>query len=440
MFPRINGNKNFIGAFLKIIALIFLHKLKFYSHKTSVRNSKEQFDRYFIFDDDSSYMFRDSLKPIFEIFSEKKKRNLINCQPIKKSQLKENINHQIFDDYKLSLKKQISYGALWILSVNCSNTRTKQILFFLNFFYVFNIKLNILLRERSGIEQLMKRSSFSFITGDVFNPSSRQLGVLSKHFCGNYFEVQFGDYNKQSVEWYYSNSDYILVWGVHFKKLFSTIFSIPAKKILVTGNPRFDYIHKINKIKSNKKESLSKKNVLVASTCEIETYNQIDNFLTTIVKLKKKVFKHFSDKSKYDLVIKLHPLENVKVFKKNYSNLLGESKIIQGSVDIRKLIPDAEIFITFIGSTATYDALIQKKRVVIMHSKNSLLFDIDNFKKFLNIDFFTEEDSHINVSYRTIKKDDKIEEFVGNLTNSKESSKIIFHEIKEIQEKNFGEI
>mgnify|MGYP003844313667 FL=1 len=136
--------------------------------------------------------------------------------------------------------------------------------------------------------------------------------LFAKLFCIPTLDLQFGAYDESSIEWRFSISDKIGVWGEYFSEIFLNQMKIPINKIEITGSPRFDYLYNIDTSKNKVEiESKSKKVILFASM-----YTQISSYdaryhLSLIDKFKLDLIGLIKKNKEILLLIKPHPLENI---------------------------------------------------------------------------------------------------------------------------------
>jgi len=203
------------------------------------------------------------------------------------------------------------------------------------------------------------------ISADVADPRARIYGLVGNYLGIPSFEIQFGPNGQEGVEWQFMLADHVATWGETTKQDLLE-HGVKDRCITITGSPRHDSLVNID---VNKAASVRARlgipseclMVLCASTYQQKEYNSLSD-PELLRKMKKATFKSAAEVEGIFLVIKPHPLENVKETEK----LIGSAVnvvIVDPSEDIRELIKVCDVFLGF-GSTATVDAIIADKLTI----------------------------------------------------------------------------
>ena len=166
----------------------------------------------------------------------------------------------------------------------------------------------------------------------------------------------------------HANYDLITCTSKETKKIYAEAFNTSADKIQVWGMPRIDYIlgkddeinEKIKKLYFEYPKLEKKETILYVPTFRKGETIEVDKIIEAV------------DKEKYNLIIRLHPLDNTKVDSKY---------IINGKYSTIDLIKIADYVITDYSAIA-FEAAILNKQLYFY------LYDIDKYKmdRGLNID------------------------------------------------------
>lgn len=203
------------------------------------------------------------------------------------------------------------------------------------------------------------------ISPDVADPRTRIYTLLCRQMGIPCMEVQFGATGVEGIEWQFLTADKVAVWGEDSKETMIK-HGIPEEKIIITGSPRHDCL--VNAPDAAVKEMRAKLGVpekgvmvLLASTYQLKTYNDYSN-PEILRSMKRAVFEAAANTPGIFLVVKPHPVENVRetraLAEKNKNIIFVSQKS-----DIRELTMICDAFVSF-GSTATVDALIAGKLVI----------------------------------------------------------------------------
>jgi hypothetical protein len=203
------------------------------------------------------------------------------------------------------------------------------------------------------------------VTPDVADPRTRLYCIMGRQRHIPSLEVQFGACGPEAVEWQFFVTDYLAVWGMQARDLLLR-HGVPEERIKVTGSPRHDSLASVSeseKSQARLKLCIPQKNIFVlfASAYNQKSYNAIAD-PEVINKSKRAVFQAVNQVDGVSLIVKPHPLEDVKETKQMASESSNIQFVDQRS-DIRTLIKACDVFIS-LGTAATLDALILNKLVI----------------------------------------------------------------------------
>jgi hypothetical protein len=230
---------------------------------------------------------------------------------------------------------------------------------------------------------LKQHRPFIIISPDVADPRARIFCLVARLIGIPSLDVQFGMYEKESVEWQFFLADRVALWGESSRQVLLAHY-VPADRITITGSPRFDALTNANEIEISEHRlrfgiSDDQIMVLFASMYSLEHYSEFGNFPQVLADVKRAVFRVANSINELRLVVKPHPLENVQDTRQL---AYGCKNIIfaESSEDIRELIKASDVFIT-LASTATCDALIARKPVILPRFPGFAWWDEDVFQK-----------------------------------------------------------
>ena len=203
------------------------------------------------------------------------------------------------------------------------------------------------------------------ISPDVADPRTRVYTLLCRQMGIPCLDVQFGLVGDEGIEWRFFLANKLAVWGETSKEAMLN-HGVPEEKIIITGSPRHDCLVNVfdAEVQSmREKLGVPEKSamVLLASTYQLNAYDEYSN--PELLRLMKRSVFEAADKTPgICLVVKPHPVENVRETRA----LAGKNKniiFVSQKSDIRELTRVCDAFISF-GSTATADALISGKLVI----------------------------------------------------------------------------
>jgi UDP-N-acetylglucosamine 2-epimerase len=191
------------------------------------------------------------------------------------------------------------------------------------------------------------------------DPRTRIYSLLGIQFDIPTLEIQLGLCGPEGVEWQFFNAKQVAVWGEMSREALLA-HGVPADRITLTGSPRHDTMANLSpgeaaRIRAQLGVPEGQAMVLFASTYSISAYDEMTSpaFLEAI---KKTIIQAAQQVSGLTLVIKPHPLEDVRHLRQlvqGCHNIL----LVQKNLDIRQLIKASDAFIG-LGSSITLEALI----------------------------------------------------------------------------------
>src|SRR4030042_4349546 len=334
----------------------------------------------------SDYMYRDVLQPVANLLAEHPhcqvvslsdkswhKANQSLCQDVLYQTVWQHWNKQVCRQIshlkqEVPLTKKNLRTSDYMLSIVRDDDQNMQRclehvlnLFFRVFLPFFMpqaiVARHILESHRPGVVILL----------DVADPRTRIYTLLCRQMDIPCMEVQFGPTGVEGIEieWQFLAADKVAVWGKTSKEAMLK-HGIPEEKIIITGSPRHDCL--VNVPDAAAKEMRAKLGVpeksvmvLLASAYQLKTYSDYSN-PGILRSMKRAVFEAANNTPGIFLVVKPHPLENVR----ETSSFAGKNKkiiFVSQKSDIRELTRICDVFVSF-GSTATADALVAGKLVI----------------------------------------------------------------------------
>jgi hypothetical protein len=264
---------------------------------------------------------------------------------------------------------------------------------------------------------------------DINDPATRLIAIymISRGIPVNV--LQFGHYDKESVEWGFVIASTIFVWGNHYEKLLRDNFGVPLTiNIHAVGSPRFDYLFDPYVVRKSRHvlDDINKNYGLVFSTYSIPSYGAIvDN--RSIEQIKLDIIEEFNKLKDCDavLLVKPHPYESDAEMKAWINRSNTKVIILDKTIDARSLISKASFIISF-GSGLTIDALLAHKNVILPNWIPEFpwelhFFEIAGAKRIIKRSDFLSEICH-SFDCHTIDDNPAISDFVVHNSNS---SKII---------------
>ncbi len=343
---------NLLKNLLKIFSSIFK------------KNKVVDKNNYWLFVCFSDYMFNDTMSPLIESLNNNKNfEYLLSNKIYKRDTIIKNISHLLLFIKQIENKiKSCNFNNLILDNIQV----TKSDLLYIINYLIYNLIPRSYIDIETAFTLFEKNKPKVVISIDIANPSNRIYTLLAKKHAVLSIDLQYGHYESTDIEWRYSISDKIFVWGENYASLFINHHFIDRNKILITGSPKFDYIINRKFISDNKNQSLKIK-ILFASTYTISSYDNIEKY-EVIKKFKTDLINAIIKFKNIELIIKPHPLENIK-WLKNIS-LSSNIIILPQIANIKNLINECNYFISF-GSTSTFDALLQNKICFSVNYQNT---------------------------------------------------------------------
>ena len=378
LLPQIiSGKRKLFNKYIYLLNNLIKYFLSF-----NFKNKKNKKNNYWLFTCFSNYMYDDTISPLVQ-YCEKNNLNFehISIGNLTKSNF--SIRNII---YLLAFISKIKYRIFYskIENIENINVSKKDLNFIIDY-----LLYNLIPKNLSDIENALNLFNVQapqvILSVDVANPASRIYTLLAKKYNIPSIDLQYGHYEPTDIEWRFSISDKIFVWGQYYFDLFEKNHFIKREKLEITGSPKFDYLNnKYHLQKSNK--SNHKVKILFASTYTISSYENIENY-EVIKKFKYNLVNEISNLLNLELIIKPHPLEDTAWLNniKSSKNIIVTDK----KSSIKQLISTCEYFISF-GSTSTFDALLQNKICFSVNydntKKNQDIFIKNNLVNLINND------------------------------------------------------
>ena len=140
-------------------------------------------------------------------------------------------NDELLKEYR-SLNKEINKSKKYLLDNGLLELGKKQKIvtneeFLLIIYWIYNILISKLKYDTLiTLRNLNYYKPEIIISGDMADSRNRLYLLFAKLFCIPTLDLQFGAYDESSIEWRFSISDKIGVWGEYFSEIF---FIISAK-------------------------------------------------------------------------------------------------------------------------------------------------------------------------------------------------------------------
>ena len=200
------------------------------------------------------------------------------------------------------------------------------------------------------------------VSSDVADALARLYLGLARTAGIPSLELQFGIYGDEAVEWGFSLSDWIAVWGDAPGRIIES-HGVAASRVKVTGSPRHDVTlagvsKDISIVRRDCDLPVDQRIVLFASTVWIRPYGGGEE-AAALAATQRAIFEEADRAEDWLLVVKPHPLENpeqTKRLARHYKHIRWTDR----RADIRHLILACDVFVSA-GSTATMDALISHR-------------------------------------------------------------------------------
>lgn len=328
----------------------------------------------------SSYMFRDVLSPVATRLREDNGKKIIvihDATANKVEPLSDGIIFKsIWEYYHHNLRVEARNLKVQVLDVVKELVDSKEIPHMINsekdmswfqiesaFNWLFHFHFPLLVPQVVIAKHILTQNPPSIIiSADGADLRMRIYGFLAHKMNIPVLEVQFGPGGDESAELQFLVADHIASWGNRSRKVLIE-HGVCSEMITITGSPRHDALVKVHPSEIKKTRKRFKvpegyKMVLCASTYRLKEYDSFSD-PDLLLSMKRAVFHAAREVDRIFLVVKPHPLENVK----ETTKLIGKSQniiIVSVEEDIRELIKACDAYVGF-GSITTVDALIANK-------------------------------------------------------------------------------
>jgi len=318
--------------------------------------------------------------------NKEKTYSIFTIDPITSSFLtKRNLPHLDFFEETILLAdmlKNTEEGSRMINEIkHVSNENGLSLLFFKKFNQ--NILHGIYRSVATTIimDNLLEENNFKkciFMNGPML---SKVITVLTKkyHIPSLSIETVLVDNNALSSIAY--DADKICIYGNQGKKILRD-FGLDEDRIVVTGNPKYDYFKFIDQNSSRKSFcsslhiSFEKKIIVIAMS---RWHKNDEKWMSKFI--------HFCNKNNYEIIIKLHPRYNINsdIIKSEISfikeNCKGQNYIITYNMSINDLILGTNLVISDFSNVAIESILLDKPVINVNFLKEELT-DLQNFHEF----------------------------------------------------------
>lgn len=337
----------------------------------------------FLFLGFNSYMYHDVLSPIADRLGEDKGFKSIVIHDSQLNYLKpsnENINFRSIWEYydsDLRIEARDLYNQVRAVVKELLDSNDIPKMIYLDkdmdwfqievaFNLLFKFHFPLLIPQIVIARHILTKNSPSIvISADGADLRMRTYGFLAHQMDIPVLEVQFGPGGAESTELQFLVADHIAAWGNRSREVLIE-HGVSSEMITITGSPRHDDLVNVHPLEIEKTRKRFKvpegyKMVLCASTYRLKEYDSFSD-PDLLLSMKRAVFRAAREVDRIFLVVKPHPLENVKETMK----LVGKSQniiIVSVREDIRELIKACDAYVGF-GSITTVDALIANKITV----------------------------------------------------------------------------
>jgi hypothetical protein len=235
-----------------------------------------------------------------------------------------------------------------------------------SFEWLFRAYLPGLVAQAAIAQHILTRHRPSLlISPDVADARTRLYCLLGRQLGIRALEVQFGMCGRDGVEWQFFVADRLAVWGSAGREWMLT-HGVPAERIVVTGSPRHDGLVRMcpqdcSRTWLSLNVPSNSTVVVFASTYSIPEDNRCWD-PDTLALTKRAIFEAVARIPGIHMVVKPHPLENVRQTRQLATGC-HNVQVCDPGIDIRDLFGACDAVIT-LGSTATLDALICGKPVI----------------------------------------------------------------------------
>jgi len=236
----------------------------------------------------------------------------------------------------------------------------------LNNFFIW--EFSSLIKQIAVADEVINRINPNIIVGgDDCDPRARIYFLIGRNKEIPKLLIQQGFASDKSVEWLFLSVDKAAIFGNYIKRCLEKI-GVDSKKLVITGQPRFDNLVKTATERENicSKYSINSKNKIILFTSqpnhpgafsgESERRKAIETVYNLINGVKDAV-----------LIVKPHPDEKIQYHQSlNLSLHSGKIVLSDKCADIHELIKACDLLITF-HSTTALEAMIANKPVLIIN-------------------------------------------------------------------------
>ena len=211
----------------------------------------------------------------------------------------------------------------------------------------------------------------AIVSIDVADPRTRVFCLLANKLGIPVVQIQAGAINQECIEWSFCNDDLMLCHGLKIKNELKKL-DFDTRNVVCTGSAKFEGLA----IRSaNQKMSLSNRFSFPDNKITILLLTSYTGLFDTSPKLKEQ--HEIYNNAYHDiiaeailcdnitLIIKPHPLENPK----SHNHLAAKHNnifVAESGENTSDLIASTDAVISY-GSTATFDAIILKKAVIVIN-------------------------------------------------------------------------
>ncbi len=201
---------------------------------------------------------------------------------------------------------------------------------------------------------------------------------------------------------YHPIPDKIAVYGEYDKTILTEVSSYPKESILITGQPRYDILSRVDELFDRKttfkRLGLKPEKKLVVWTTQSQGLSQEENDRS--FRAVYSTIKQLSDE--VQLIVKLHPNERNTTMHKQIAEEIGIDPLIVRDVDIYEVVYACDLLITKHSITGR-EAIAMNKPVIVLDLGKERMY-IEYIKEGVALAAHNEED--LKNAIRELLKDD----------------------------------